>query len=73
MSSYDYSIMYKPGRNIAAADTMSRFPLQENLQVPTLGCTIHLMDHLDDTTVDYADIHIYQPLRSGRIWHKVNF
>ena len=20
-----------------------------------------------------ADIHIYQPLRSGQIWHKVNF
>ena len=21
----------------------------------------------------YSDVHIYQPLRSGRIWHKVNF
>ena len=31
MSSYDYSIMYKPGTNIVAADTVSHLPLQENL------------------------------------------
>ena len=56
MSSYDYSIMYKPGTNIVVADAMSRLPLQENLQVLTPGCIIHVMDHLDDTTVDSADI-----------------
>ena len=31
MSSYDYSIMYKPGTITVAADAMSRLPLQENL------------------------------------------
>ena len=34
MSSYDYSIMYKPETNIVAVDAMSRLPLHENLQVP---------------------------------------
>ena len=48
--------MYKPGTNIVAADTMSHLLPQENLQVPTPGCIIHQMDHLDDTTVDSADI-----------------
>ena len=56
MSSYDYSIMYKPGTNIVAADAMSRLPLQENLQVPIPECIIRLMDHLDDTTVDSTGI-----------------
>ena len=56
MSSYDYSIMHKTGTNIVTADAMCRLPQQENLQVPTLECIIHLMDHLDDTTVDSADI-----------------
>ena len=76
MSSFDYSIMYKPGTNIVAADAMSRLPLQENLQVPMLGCTLHLMDYLDDTTVDSTDIRrhiskdpalskVYQAVRSG--------
>ena len=25
------------------------------------------------STLTQSDDHIYQPLRSGRIWHKVNF
>lgn len=57
MSSSDYSITYKLGTNIVAVDTMSRLPLQENLQIPMPGCIIHLMDHLDNATVDSADIH----------------
>ena len=68
--------MYKPGTNIVAADAMSHLPLQEDLQVPTLGCIIHLMDQLDDTTVDSADIRrhiskdpllskVYQAVQSG--------
>ena len=56
MSSYDYSIVYKPGTNIVATDAMSRLSLQENLQVPTPGYIIHLTDHLDDITVDSTDI-----------------
>ena len=74
MSSYDYSIMYKPGTNITAADAMSC--LQDNLQVPAPGYIIHMLDHLDDTTVDSADIRrptskdlihskVYQAVRSG--------
>ena len=35
---------------------MLPLPLQENLQVSTPECIIHLMDHLDNTTVDSADI-----------------
>ena len=76
MSSYDYSIIYKPETNIDAADAMSHLPLQENLQVLTTGCIIHLMDHLDDTTVDSANIRrhtwknpvllkVYQAVQSG--------
>ena len=76
MSSYDYSIIYKPGTNIVAADVMSRPPLYDNLQVLTPGCIIHLMNHLDDTTVNSADIcrctskdpvlsKVYQALQSG--------
>ena len=56
MSSYNYSIMYKPGTNIVATEAMNHLPLQENLQVSTMGCIIHLMDHLDDITVDSANI-----------------
>ena len=48
MSSYDYSIV--------AADAMSLLPLQENLHVLMPGCIIHQMDHLDNTTVDFANI-----------------
>ena len=33
--------------------------------------------YIDDIKVyaknEKENIHIYQPLRSGRIWHKVNF
>ena len=50
MSSYDYSIINKPGTNIVAADAMSHLPQPENLQILMPGCIIHLMDHLDDTT-----------------------
>ena len=70
MSSYDYSIKYKPGTNIVVVEVMCCLPLQENLKVPTPGYIIHLMDHLDDTTVNSADIHwhtskVYQAVRSG--------
>ena len=51
MSSYDYSIMYKPETNIVAANAISCLLLQENLQVPTLGCIIHLMDKLDSANI----------------------
>ena len=43
---------------------MSCLPLQENLP----GCIIHLMDHLDDTTVDFANpvlSKVYQAVWSG--------
>ena len=56
MSSYDYNIMYKLGTSIVATDAMRHLPLQENLQVPILGCIIHQIHHLDDTTVDATDI-----------------
>lgn len=56
MSAYDYTIEYRPGSHIVTADAMSRLPLQEALDVPTPGCIIHLMDHLDNSTVDSTDI-----------------
>ena len=76
MSSFDYSIIYKLGTNIVAADAMSRLLLQENLKVPTPGVIIHQMDNLDDTSVDSTDIRkhtlkdpvlskVYQSVRSG--------
>ena len=33
----------------------------------------YVEDDAEDNAADYADDAIYQPLRSGRIWHKVNF
>ena len=66
------SEMYKLGINIVAADTMSHTPLQENVQFLMLGCIIHLIDHLDDITVDSTDIRrrtskdpVYQAVQSG--------
>ena len=74
MSLYDYSIIYKPGTNIVAAVAMN---LQENLQVPTPGCIIHLKNHMDDTTMDSTNIRrrtskdpvlskVYQAVRPGK-------
>ena len=34
------------------------------------------MEHVETVEqiiIDVLGTHIYQPLRSGRIWHKVNF
>ena len=35
--------------------------------------TVIQSNRLDDDEDDGKDVHIYQPFRSGRIWHKVNF
>ena len=56
MSAYDYTIEYKSSSHIVTADAMSRLPLQEILDVPTPGCVIHLMDHLNNSMIDSIDI-----------------
>ena len=34
---------------------------------------IYSLNYLSMLNVQVLNIHIYQPLRSSRIWHKVNF
>jgi hypothetical protein len=47
LSAYDYSIMYKPGKDHANADLLSRLPLPESLaETPLPGETILLMENL---------------------------
>lgn len=51
LSAYEYTIQYKPGKNHGNADALSRLPLKKSVEVPKLGNTILLLDHLETTPV----------------------
>ena len=59
LSGYNCKIEYLEERDNTRVDLLSRIPKQLKAE------SIELEPGVDDT--------IYQPVRSGRIWHKVNF
>lgn len=59
LASYDYSIIYKPGKDIPEADCMSRLPLDDTLNdndIPVPGDTIMFFEHLDTTPLTSTKI-----------------
>ncbi|KAK3726335.1 hypothetical protein QZH41_008960, partial [Actinostola sp. cb2023] len=57
LAAYEYTISYKAGRNNENADALSRLPLAVAPDsVPQPGETIHLMEHLEGTTVNSQNI-----------------
>ena len=52
LGAYDYNISYRPGKNHANADMLSRLPQPESLQdVPLPGETILLLKHLQSAPI----------------------
>ena len=57
LSAYDYSISYKPGREHANADSLSRLPLpQFPLQTPTPGDIVLLLETLHASPVTAHEV-----------------
>ncbi|XP_033992114.1 uncharacterized protein K02A2.6-like [Trematomus bernacchii] len=55
-SAYEYHIVYKPGKNNANADALSRLPLSEDVRESETAEQVLMIDLLDDTLVDTAKI-----------------
>ena len=68
LSAYSYTIKYKPGRNLSNADALSRLPhsvTTDSDYVP--GNLVHLLNHLESTTVSSSHIKRYRSnLSKGR-------
>ena len=59
LSAYDYAITYKPGKEHANADSLSRLPLPDSLrEVPTPGEIVLMMETLEGSPV--SAVHIKQ-------------
>ena len=57
LSAYNYKVKYKPGKQHANADVLSRLPLPESINsVPHPGETILLMENLQTSPVDAKQI-----------------
>ncbi len=51
LSAYEYSILFRPGKELGHADTLSRLPLpQMPTEVPVPGDLLWLVEHLDSTS-----------------------
>ena len=51
LSAYEYSITYRPGKDHANADALSRLPLSQEINVPFPGDLLLLREHLDTTSL----------------------
>ena len=59
LAAYQYTIKYKPGKNMSTADALSRLPLKHSFsdsEVPMPGDLIHLLNHLEESIVTAAQI-----------------
>ena len=57
LEAYDYTLAYKEGSKHANADALSRLPLPDSPAVtPPAGDVILLLEHMDSTPVDVAQI-----------------
>ena len=57
LSSYSYSVQYKPGRQLANADALSRLPLDPHSEAPAVkGNVLLLRDHLEGSVVTSKQI-----------------
>lgn len=49
LSAYEYTILYRPGKQLSHADALSRLPLRDTPKsVPVPGDLLLVMEHLDD-------------------------
>ena len=57
LSSYEYSIEYKPGDKLANADALSRLPLPETSPQSSPDMTVHfIINNLEENIVSAKDI-----------------
>ena len=57
LSGYEYSVQYKPGKELANADGLSRLPLSDVCQEDAAPIElINLIDHLNSTTISMSEI-----------------
>ena len=57
LGAYSYKIKYKPGQHHSNADALSRLPLPKSpTSIPTPGETIHLIENMRETPVDWRQI-----------------
>ena len=59
LAACQYTVKYKPGKNMSTADALSRLPLKHsfsNSEVPMPGDLIHLLNHLEESIVTAAQI-----------------
>ncbi|XP_041651122.1 uncharacterized protein K02A2.6-like [Cheilinus undulatus] len=56
LSAYEYKIVYKPGKQHANADALSRLPMFEDLPAKETTEQVLMMDLLDDTLVDMSQL-----------------
>ncbi|XP_039887198.1 uncharacterized protein K02A2.6-like [Simochromis diagramma] len=56
LSAYEYNIRYKPGKHHENADALSRLPVPDSAPEQEMAEQVLMMDVLDDTLVDTAQI-----------------
>ena len=57
LSAYNYTIKYKPGKQLSNADALSRLPLPEvPSHVPIPGDVFHIFQHLEESVITAKDL-----------------
>lgn len=73
LAAYEYTISYRVGRNNENADALSRLPLNVTpTSVPQVGETMHLMEHLEGTSINSHQIRDWTK-RDPTLSHLVRF